>query len=61
MYFPGDPLFAYDPIFQSVRDPVARERLVSAFDLETTEPEWALAYRFEVVLGGSAATPFEGS
>jgi protocatechuate 3,4-dioxygenase beta subunit len=59
MYFPGDPLFAYDPIFQSVRDPRARERLISSFDLETTEPEWALAYRFDIVLGGAAATPFE--
>jgi protocatechuate 3,4-dioxygenase beta subunit len=59
MYFPGDPLFEYDPIFQSVRDPQARERLISRFDLERTEPEWALAYRFDVVLGGSAATPIE--
>ncbi len=59
MYFPGDPLFAYDPIFGAVRDPVARERLVSRFDLETTEPEWALGYRFDIVLGGSAATPIE--
>jgi protocatechuate 3,4-dioxygenase beta subunit len=59
MYFPGDPLFAYDPIFQSVRDPQARERLISAFDLETTEPEWALGYRFDIVLGGPAATPLE--
>jgi protocatechuate 3,4-dioxygenase beta subunit len=59
MYFPGDPLFAYDPIFQAVRDPAARERLISRFDLETTEPEWALGYRFDVVLGGSAATPIE--
>jgi protocatechuate 3,4-dioxygenase beta subunit len=60
MYFPGDPLFEYDPIFQSVRDPKARERMISSFDLETTEPEWALAYRFDIVLGGSAATPIEG-
>ena len=59
MYFPGDPLFEYDPIFQSVRDAQARERLISRFDLERTEPEWALAYRFDVVLGGSAATPIE--
>jgi protocatechuate 3,4-dioxygenase beta subunit len=50
MYFPGDPLFPYDPIFNSVRDPAARELLVAAFDLETTEPEWALAYRWDVVL-----------
>ena len=28
-------LFEYDPIFQSVRDPKARERMISSFDLET--------------------------
>jgi protocatechuate 3,4-dioxygenase beta subunit len=56
MYFPGDPLFAYDPIFQSVRDPAARERMVSTFDLELTEPEWALGFRFDIVL---RRTPFE--
>jgi protocatechuate 3,4-dioxygenase beta subunit len=56
MYFPGDPLFAFDPIFQSVRDPEARERLVSSFDLEVTEPEWALGYRFDIIL---RVTPFE--
>ena len=59
MYFPGDPLFASDPIFQSVRDPQARERLVSRFDWETTTPEWALGYRFDIVLGGRDATPLE--
>jgi protocatechuate 3,4-dioxygenase beta subunit len=59
MYFPGDPLFDDDPIFQAVRDPKARERLVSSFDWETTEAEWALGYRFDVVLGGPAATPLE--
>jgi protocatechuate 3,4-dioxygenase beta subunit len=57
MYFPGDPLFADDPIFQSVRDPVARERLISSFDWETTTPEWALGFRFDVVVGGRSATP----
>jgi protocatechuate 3,4-dioxygenase beta subunit len=56
MYFPGDPLFDADPIFQSIRDPAARERLVSRFDWETTTPEWALGYRFDIVVG---ATPFE--
>jgi protocatechuate 3,4-dioxygenase beta subunit len=56
MYFPGDPLFDYDPIFQSVRDPKARELLISSFDLETTEPEWALGYRWDIVL---RSTPFE--
>ncbi|HET9323312.1 MAG TPA: protocatechuate 3,4-dioxygenase subunit beta [Gaiellaceae bacterium] len=59
MYFPGDPLFDYDPIFQSVRDPAARERLICLFDYEKTVPEWALAYRFDVVLGGPAETPLE--
>ena len=56
MYFPGDPLFAYDPIFNSVRDPAARELLVAHFDLDATEPEWALAYRFDILL---RRTPFE--
>ncbi len=59
MYFPGDPLFGQDPIFNSVRDAEARQRLVSSFDLETTEPEWALGYRFDIVLRGRAATPME--
>ncbi len=59
MYFPGDPLFDADPIMQSVRDPKARERLISAFDWETTTPEWALGFRFDIVLGGPAATPLE--
>ena len=59
MYFPGDPLFDADPIFQSVRDATARARLISSFDWETTTPEWALGYRFDVVLGGPAATPLE--
>jgi protocatechuate 3,4-dioxygenase beta subunit len=57
MYFPGDPLLELDPIFQSLRDPAARARLVSAFDLELTEPDWALGYRFDVVVGGRHATP----
>ena len=59
MYFPGDPLFGQDPIFQSVRDARARQRMVSTFDLETTQPEWALGYRFDVVLEGREATPME--
>jgi protocatechuate 3,4-dioxygenase, beta subunit len=50
MYFPGDPLFAYDPIFNAVRDESARELLVARFDLATTQPEWALAYEWDVVL-----------
>ena len=56
MYFPGDPLFEYDPIFNSVPDPKARRLLVASFDLAATEPEWALAYAWDIVL---QRTPFE--
>jgi protocatechuate 3,4-dioxygenase, beta subunit len=59
MYFPGDPLFFQDPIFLSVRDERDRKRLVSEFDLDSTVPEWALAYRFDIVLRGREATPME--
>jgi protocatechuate 3,4-dioxygenase beta subunit len=59
MYFPGDPLMEFDPIFQSVRDPAAQELMISSFDWETTTPDWCLGYRFDIVLGGRAATPLE--
>ena len=60
MYFPDDPLFAYDPILASVPG-AARPRLVAAFDLDATEPEWALGFCWDIVLRGSGATPFEGA
>jgi protocatechuate 3,4-dioxygenase beta subunit len=59
MYFPGDPLFPFDPIFNSIPDVRARERLISTFELELTRPDWALGFRFDIVLGGRVATPFE--
>jgi protocatechuate 3,4-dioxygenase, beta subunit len=59
MYFPGDPLFFQDPIFHSVRDPKDRDRMISEFNLDETVPEWALAYRFDIVLRGREATPME--
>jgi len=59
MYFPGDPLFAFDPIYNSVRDPEGRARMVSSFDLEKTVPDWALAYDFDIVLRGRESTPIE--
>ena len=59
MYFPGDPLFPFDPIFNAVPDEAAQARLVAAFDLATTRPEWALGYRFDIVLRGRRQTPFE--
>jgi protocatechuate 3,4-dioxygenase beta subunit len=59
MYFPGDPLFPYDPIFNSVRDEAARERMVSRFSIDHTEPDWATAYEFDIHLRGPGATPVE--
>jgi protocatechuate 3,4-dioxygenase, beta subunit len=59
MYFPGDPLLTADPILSSIPDARARERLVSRFDLDLTQPEWALGYRFDIVLRGREATPME--
>jgi protocatechuate 3,4-dioxygenase, beta subunit len=58
MYFPGDPLFAYDPIFQSVPEG-ARERLIAAFSLDVTEPSFALGYVWDIVLRGRGETPME--
>lgn len=57
MYFPGDPLLGYDPIFNSVPSERARERLISHFDLGVTQPGWALGYVFDIVLRGPEATP----
>jgi protocatechuate 3,4-dioxygenase beta subunit len=59
MYFPGDPLLAFDPIFNSTADEKSRNRLVSSFDWESTQPEYALGYRFDIVLRGRDATPME--
>jgi len=59
MYFPGDPLLPYDPIFNGVPDELARNRLISVFDWETTMPEHALGYQFDIVLRGRDATPME--
>jgi protocatechuate 3,4-dioxygenase beta subunit len=58
MYFPGDPLFAYDPIFQGTPEK-ARERMISRFSLAVTEEGFALGYDFDIVLRGDAETPFE--
>ncbi len=59
MYFPGDPLMAFDPIFNSTADRAARERLIAAFDRDATEAEYALGYRFDIVLRGRDQTPME--
>jgi protocatechuate 3,4-dioxygenase beta subunit len=57
MYFPGDPLQPIDPIFNSVPDEAARQRLVARFDLELTQPDWALGFRWDIVLRGRDAIP----
>ena len=59
MYFPDDPLLERDPIFNAV-PASARPRLIAAYDHSVTQPEWALGWRWDVVLGGAAATAFEG-
>jgi len=60
MYFPGDPLFEFDPIFQSVRDPRARELMIAKFELAETKEDWALGYTWDIVLGaGPNATPLD--
>ena len=61
MYFPGDPLQPLDPVLNSVPSAEGRQRLIAAFDLAVTEPEWALGYTWDIVLRGREATPFEGS
>jgi protocatechuate 3,4-dioxygenase beta subunit len=60
MYFPGDPTLPLDPIFMGVPDEAARARLVSRFDIASTEPDYAMAYEFDIVLRGADGTPWEG-
>jgi protocatechuate 3,4-dioxygenase, beta subunit len=59
MYFPDDPLFPFDPIYNSVRDEQARKRMIASFELELTVPNWAHGYRWDIVLGGRYGTPLE--
>ena len=61
MFFPGDPLLAFDPIYNSVPDEAAKTRLVASYDPNLSEAEWALGYRWDIVLCGRAATPAEAA
>ena len=61
MYFPGDPLQPLDPIFNSIPNEAARMRLISSLDMNRAEPNYALAYAFDIVLRGHGDTPFEGN
>jgi protocatechuate 3,4-dioxygenase beta subunit len=59
MYFPGDPLFALDPIYNTIRRQSDRERLISAYDHDLTVPEFSMGYRWDIVVDGPDATWFE--
>ena len=59
MYFPGDPLLPLDPIYNSVPDAAARQSLIARYDHNTTQPEWALGFCFDLVVCGPRQTPFE--
>ncbi|GAB3830420.1 protocatechuate 3,4-dioxygenase subunit beta [Dactylosporangium cerinum] len=61
MYFPGDPLFGHDPIYQSITDPRDRERLVATYDHDLSEHEWLLGYRWDIVLSGTHRTPLDAA
>lgn len=61
MYFPDDPLLQIDPIVSAVPLEAARQRLVATYDHTVTEPEWALGYRWDIIVRGPVATPFEGT
>lgn len=56
MYFPGDPLLGADPVFNSIPDAKGRDGLISRYDADLSEPEWALGFRWDIVLRGRAAT-----
>ncbi len=58
MYFPGDPLLAFDPMYMGVPEKT-RDLMVSKFSLDVTEPDFALGYVFDIVLRGPQATRFE--
>ncbi|MEU2872256.1 protocatechuate 3,4-dioxygenase subunit beta [Streptomyces olivoreticuli] len=60
MYFPGDPLVPYDALWRAIDDPVARARVIAAYDPALNIPEWSLGYHWDIVLDGPAATPAEG-
>jgi protocatechuate 3,4-dioxygenase, beta subunit len=59
MYFPGDPLFSLDPIYQAITDQKARDRLVATYDHSVTSHEWATGYNWDIVLTGSNRTLME--
>ncbi|MET0501453.1 MAG: protocatechuate 3,4-dioxygenase subunit beta [Candidatus Binatia bacterium] len=61
MFFPGDALIPLDPILNSIPSKRGRQRLIARYAHDVTEPEFALGYRFDIVLRGRQATPFEAT
>ena len=61
MYFPGEPLNAFDLILNAVPDRAARARLVGTFRPDLTTADGALGFGHDFVLRGRYATPFEGA
>jgi len=59
MYFPNDPLFALDPIYNSIWRQKDRDSLIAAYDHDLTKPEFSMGYRFDIVVDGPDATWFE--
>ena len=59
MYFPDDPMFFQDPIFNAVRDEKDRQRMISRYNHEITKEQWALGFEWDIVLRGQECTPFE--
>jgi protocatechuate 3,4-dioxygenase beta subunit len=59
MYFPDDPLFFQDPIWNSIPDEASRQRLIARYDHDLTEPEWALGFHFDIVVRGPERTPLD--
>lgn len=60
MYFPGDPLLETDPVYHAIPERTARERLISTYEADLSEAEYALGYRWDIVMRGRFETPMEG-
>ncbi|MBV9250995.1 MAG: protocatechuate 3,4-dioxygenase subunit beta, partial [Acetobacteraceae bacterium] len=59
LYFEGDPLLTYDPMFNGIPDKEAAQSLVAPLDMNAQVELDTLAYRFNIVLRGSRSTLFE--
>jgi protocatechuate 3,4-dioxygenase beta subunit len=59
MYFEGDPLLKLCPIFGTIPDAEARDRLVARLDMTASLALDTLGYRFDIVLRGRRQTPIE--